>query len=310
MVMLRAALVATLSVPALASDFTVGESGKQFTLSQNAGRFTTVHFLLKTECPICLRTTQDYLRRADEVAGFTHVFIKPDDSDAVLDFRRKVAGANSRPKSAPTEDGESLKDLPIYRDVDQKVAAQLRVPQGYAFHGATTNFPTTIIFNQKGEEVFRYAGADTTDRFTFDRFAAEAATLTADRATKEGLHEKGSGLKGYDAVAYFGAKPQKGVEAISSSYRGITYRFATKSNRARFAKDPETFLPQYGGWCAYAMAKADKVEIDPKTFKIVGGKLYLFYNGFLGNTLNDWNKKESDLQPKADAAWQKIITKE
>ena len=50
-----------------------------------------------------------------------------------------------------------------------------------------------------------------------------------------------------------------------------------------------------------------KVEIDPETFKIVGGKLYLFYNRFFNNTLKSWNKNEAALKAKADANWQKIF---
>jgi hypothetical protein len=52
-------------------------------------------------------------------------------------------------------------------------------------------------------------------------------------------------------------------------------------------------------------SKGEKVSIDPKTFKITNGKLYLFYNKFFNNTLTDWNKDETGLQHKADANWAK-----
>ena len=62
------------------------------------------------------------------------------------------------------------------------------------------------------------------------------------------------------------------------------------------------------GWCAYAMgAKGEKVEVDPETFKIVDGKLYLFYNKFFNNTLESWNKDEARLRSNADKNWSKII---
>jgi len=44
----------------------------------------------------------------------------------------------------------------------------------------------------------------------------------------------------------------------------------------------------------------EKVRIDPETFKIVNGKLYLFYNFFFNNTLKDWNDNEKHLKSKAD----------
>lgn len=75
-----------------------------------------------------------------------------------------------------------------------------------------------------------------------------------------------------------------------------------------FLKNPASYEPQYGGWCAYAMgANGEKVEINPETFKIVDGKLNLYYNAFFNNTLKSWNKDEGNLKKKADANWKKII---
>jgi hypothetical protein len=54
-------------------------------------------------------------------------------------------------------------------------------------------------------------------------------------------------------------------------------------------------------------AKGEKVEIDPETYKIINGKLYLFYNRFFNNTLPLWNKDESTLKPKADQYWQQYL---
>jgi hypothetical protein len=53
-------------------------------------------------------------------------------------------------------------------------------------------------------------------------------------------------------------------------------------------------------------SKGEKVSVDPKTFKVTNGKLYLFYNKFFNNTLTEWNKDEKGLQPKADANWKTI----
>ncbi|MDG2432017.1 YHS domain-containing (seleno)protein, partial [Flavobacterium sp.] len=84
--------------------------------------------------------------------------------------------------------------------------------------------------------------------------------------------------------------------------------FSSESNKQAFIKNPLAYEPQYGGWCAYAMGETgDKVAINPTTFKIVNGKLYLFYNSFLNNTLKTWNKNQADLNKKADTNWIKII---
>jgi YHS domain-containing protein len=120
--------------------------------------------------------------------------------------------------------------------------------------------------------------------------------------------EKGVMLNGYDAVSYFSGKPTKGKTSFQYKYKGITYLFSSQANLDKFKMDPAKYEPAYGGWCAYAMgAKGEKVEIDPETFKIINGKLYVFYNAFFNNTLTDWNKDEANLKKKADTNWATII---
>lgn len=127
---------------------------------------------------------------------------------------------------------------------------------------------------------------------------------------KEFLIEKGVAISGYDPVSYFSKTPQKGKKELNYIYEGIKYQFANENNKAAFIKSPTKYEPEYGGWCAYAMGnKGEKVEIDPETYKILNGKLYLFFHPFYNNTLNDWNKDEKNLKIKADANWAKVIKK-
>jgi YHS domain-containing protein len=116
-------------------------------------------------------------------------------------------------------------------------------------------------------------------------------------------------IQGYDPVAYFTQKKAvKGKVTIAATYEGVTYNFSTQANKEIFIKNPSGYEPQFGGWCAYAMGSSgDKVEIDPETFKILDGKLYLFYNAYFNNTLKSWNKDEVNLKKKADANWKKFI---
>lgn len=122
---------------------------------------------------------------------------------------------------------------------------------------------------------------------------------------------KNIAVDGYDVVAYFTQnKAVKGDKKYAVSHQGIVYYFSSEANKNSFLKSPLTYEPQYGGWCAYAMgAKGTKVEIDPETFKIKDGKLYLFYNKTFSNTLPLWNKDEANLKTKADANWQAIISR-
>jgi YHS domain-containing protein len=121
--------------------------------------------------------------------------------------------------------------------------------------------------------------------------------------------DEGIAIKGYDPVAYFNLnKAVKGRKEFSVTYLGINYHFASANDRDVFLSDPAKYEPQYGGWCAYAMGKeGSKVEVDPATFKIINGKLFLFYNRYFNNTLKSWNLDESNLHTQADANWQKLL---
>jgi len=115
-------------------------------------------------------------------------------------------------------------------------------------------------------------------------------------------------IQGYDPVAYFKQNSAvKGSKDYATYYQGVTYYFSSAANKEEFKKSPAAYEPQYGGWCAYAMgAKGEKVEIDPKTFKVTNGKLYLFYNKYFNNTLPKWNNDENKLKSNADVNWGKI----
>jgi len=121
-------------------------------------------------------------------------------------------------------------------------------------------------------------------------------------------HNETIAIKGYDPVAYFSGNALKGKKELGAiAFGGIKYYFSSLENKEAFKNAPARYEPQYGGWCAYAMGNdGSKVEIDPETFKIVDGKLYLFYNKYFTNTLKSWNKQEPELKKKADQNWQKI----
>ncbi|HMH24025.1 MAG TPA: YHS domain-containing (seleno)protein [Puia sp.] len=122
------------------------------------------------------------------------------------------------------------------------------------------------------------------------------------------LNKAGVAIDGYDPVAYFKqSKAIEGKKEWSVTIDGANYLFSNPQNATSFKADPSKYQPQYGGWCAYAMgAIGEKVEVDPETFKIIDGKLYLFYNKFFNNTLKSWNKDEGNLKQKADANWKKF----
>lgn len=112
-------------------------------------------------------------------------------------------------------------------------------------------------------------------------------------------------IKGYDPVAYFSeSQAVKGSKEFTHAYKGATWRFASAKNRDLFAANPAKYEPQYGGWCAYAMAEGKKVKIDPKAWKIHDGKLYLNYNAKIQNI---WVSERAKRIMDADAMWSKIV---
>ena len=117
--------------------------------------------------------------------------------------------------------------------------------------------------------------------------------------------EKGFVANGFDVVSYFSNAPKKGSSKFTTTYDGATFRFATEANLKKFKEAPTKYVPQYGGWCAYAVGvNSAKVSIDPETFEVRNGKLYLFYNSFFNNTHTSWIKEGADeLIRKGDKNW-------
>ena len=111
--------------------------------------------------------------------------------------------------------------------------------------------------------------------------------------------------EGYDLVSYFEQKAVKGKSEFKTTYQGVQVQFSSQANLDKFKAAPEKYWPQYGGWCAYAMGvDGSKVEINPKTFEIRDGKLYLFYNAFFINTLTKWQDEGAEkLRSRADSFW-------
>jgi thioredoxin-dependent peroxiredoxin len=293
-----ASLVAMIGLAGTASgesaDFSVMSGNKTFRLSEARGKFVVLHFLMKTECPACQAYVAETTRRAPEVAGVVHLFLKPDSEDEIKAWSDKLQHAGV----AAT----------IYRDADAKLAREFKIPDGYAFHGESVHYPALVLLGPSGQEEFRYVGKDNTDRLPFERLAAKVAEASKNAAIGQyNLTEGTLALGGHDAVAYIeSGKAQPGKSELSSSYRGAVYRFASAEKREKFAENPEKYVPAYGGWCATAMAEGRKVEIDPANFKVTNGRLFLFYKGWLGNALNDWNKDEKSLTVRADEQWRKI----
>jgi YHS domain-containing protein len=122
---------------------------------------------------------------------------------------------------------------------------------------------------------------------------------------KVNIDSQGVILKGCDVVAYFKQrKPVKGDPAIKSLYQGATYLFASAANKADFDKDPAKYVPQYGGFCAYAVVKGILADLEgPDAFTVYQGKLYLGGNE---DALRSFKNDIDGNIDKADSNWRRI----
>ncbi len=117
----------------------------------------------------------------------------------------------------------------------------------------------------------------------------------------------GAAIGGYDPVAYFKQnKPVTGSTAYTATHLGSTFRFASAANRGAFVADPAKYAPQYGGFCAYAVANGYKAKIEPDAFTIVNGKLYLNYDQSIQRR---WRRDIPGHIRKGDRNWPEVAKK-
>ncbi len=114
-------------------------------------------------------------------------------------------------------------------------------------------------------------------------------------------------VSGYDPVAYFDSSaPAKGSKDFSFEYNGATWRFASAENLAKFRADPAAYAPQYGGYCAWAVAQGYTAPGNPQNWAVRDGKLYLNYND---KVQSDWQKDPDGFIAKANVNWPGVLSK-
>jgi YHS domain-containing protein len=116
--------------------------------------------------------------------------------------------------------------------------------------------------------------------------------------------KKNIAIEGYDAVAYFTlGKPTKGVVSYSTQHQGITWYFSSQQHLDLFNKEPQKYIPQYGGYCAFGLAEGKKIAVSPTSWAVVNGLLYLNYNEQIHR---QWKKNPSGLIEKANGNWETL----
>ena len=115
------------------------------------------------------------------------------------------------------------------------------------------------------------------------------------------MSKQGVVIYGFDPVAYFTeGKAVEGSKDISLEFLVGTWRFISEENRELFITDPGSYIPQYGGHCAWGIKTDGHIEPEPKSWRIVDGKLYLYYNHAAQSR---WDKKQVFVS-NADRKWE------
>lgn len=108
-------------------------------------------------------------------------------------------------------------------------------------------------------------------------------------------------IRGYDAVAYFTQnEPVEGSDSFTFDYMGATWKFSSQQHLDMFKADPEAYAPQYGGYCAYAMANGDTASAEPDLWTLHEGKLYLNYSRRINAR---WKEDMLNYIEQADQEW-------
>lgn len=114
-------------------------------------------------------------------------------------------------------------------------------------------------------------------------------------------------MRGYDVVAYFTEEaPVKGLEEHTVEHLGATWWFSSAENKAKFIENPDKYMPAYGGYCAYAVARKSTASSKPEYFTIHDGKLYLNYSK---SVYKKWLKDKDGYISSADENWPALLEK-
>jgi hypothetical protein len=109
--------------------------------------------------------------------------------------------------------------------------------------------------------------------------AAWSIAASGQNRAAQNVERNGVAVKGYDVVAYrTDGAPVKGRVEFEYRWQNAVWRFASAGNRDRFATSPESFAPQFGGYCAWAVSRGYTADIDPEAWRLVDGMLYLNYS--------------------------------
>lgn len=147
-------------------------------------------------------------------------------------------------------------------------------------------------------------------RLIFALFVSLACTFVWAADPEIYSHKKKGAIKGADVVAYYSLAPNDkavmGKDEFSLEWNGALWKFSSQENLDKFAKNPEAYIPQYGGYCAFAVGHNFTTDIRPNSWSIHEGKLYLNHNN---SSRRNFLKSISSRIEKAEKNWPAVLEK-
>lgn len=136
-----------------------------------------------------------------------------------------------------------------------------------------------------------------------------SSSIYAQNKMENNIDNSNIALEGYSPVSYADlGLAQKGVKEFKSEYEKINYYFTSAEQKAAFDKNPEQYLPQYGGFCAFGVYAGAKFRVDPNKFITKDGKYYLFLYNLELDAQQLWLNEQNHqgLVKNADENWAKL----
>ncbi len=134
-------------------------------------------------------------------------------------------------------------------------------------------------------------------------------TLSAQDKMKNNIDNSNMALQGYSPVSYLDLQlAQIGNKNYKSEHNKVIYYFTSQEQKSTFDKNPEKYLPQYGGYCAFGIYAGAKFRVDPNKFIVKDGKYYLYLNNVELDAKQLWlaEKDHAKLKNKADQNWKDL----
>ncbi len=220
----------------------------------------------------------------------------------------------AKPVAAEQAAGTWLDDHPYREAVEQGYPLLIQNGEELARRGVAFDDLTAIF---KGRDELLYGDSCCHLNFlgnTLLQRAVARRLAVGGFERLENLSDGGLALDGYDPVSYFDSGPVRGQPELTASHDGIRYRFASRANRERFLADPERYLPRYGGWCAYGLGMdeaemgvaPERYPVDPESYEISGGELYLFYRSAVIDGRELWRRDPERFRQRAEETWQRL----